>query len=206
MKKIVLASAAMGGAALVAFGASGTFAAFSDSQTRESDPVATGTLLLEAGDVIDSSAFDASNLAPGQSVTYTSYVQNAGTLPGRLTNVFELSEDRELPGCNDNEAAVDATCGTSGISDGELAEASQMTVYYGVVSDASVCDAGARPGSELTRVPRSINGSQLYVNQTLAPGQGFCTVYVISIPATAGNEIQSDNLRFRAKYQLDQVV
>ncbi|SCX57203.1 SipW-cognate class signal peptide [Klenkia marina] len=208
MKKIVLASAAMGGAALVAFGAAGTFAAFSDQDQFQSQVAEAGTLFLELDDTVQTSGFDATNLAPGQSVTYTSYLENGGSLPGTLRASYDLTNNDET-GCNRAEAAVDTTCGTAGVGFGELAKATQMTVYYGPVADAATCDAGARPGGVAGPFNvADLNGNTIYADQPVAEGQGICTVYVLNIPLTNENQnqIQSDNLVFRGIFVLNQAT
>lgn len=202
MKKLVLASTALGGAALVVFGASGTFAAFSDSSVQQTPTAEAGTLFVEGSEVVESSAFDTGNLAPGQSVTYVSTLTNGGTVDGQLTGVFELALDREN-GCTPAEAPVDSSCGTAD-SDGEIAEKSVLDVYYGTLADGATCEEASRPGASLTFVPRAVNGSPMFQRLPLAAGESFCAVYVLTIPQEVGNEIQSDDLSFRAKYYLDQ--
>lgn len=210
MKKIVLASAAMGGAALVAFGASGTFAAFSDQASSGTEAAGAGTLYLSPGQTERQSAEGVvvEGLAPGDEVTYAFYVNNDGSLAGDLTGTFRLTGDTE-GGCLPVEGrAGDPSC-TNQDNDGELPENTNVRATYGPVESAEDCTPtttglantfGYTDGYTLA----SLNGVS-GATARVPGGEGFCAVVTIQVDEDATNVVQSDQATFKIDYRIDQV-
>jgi Camelysin metallo-endopeptidase len=204
MKKIALASAAMGGAALIAFGASGTFAAFSDSETT-SAAAGAATLDLRAGVTNAPSGEVALNMAPGDKTLYFPlYVHNAGDLDGFLGGTFTF-QDLEN-GCSGDEVDVDETCGAAG-DDGEFAE--NVMVGATVTLNGTAANCTAKPGSDElaapTRLPALGSGSfEIPSVLPLPKNLSACVVVSVELPKEAGNEVQGDSSSLTASLKLDQ--
>ncbi|KQS56829.1 hypothetical protein ASG36_17535 [Geodermatophilus sp. Leaf369] len=205
MKKIVLASAAMGGAALVAFGASGTFAAFSDTGSATVPAAQAGTLFLqESSPTATTTGLNVNNLAPGDVVTYYTAIRNAGSLPGFISGRI-VSETQRENGCVGGEEVVDRTCGDD--TSGELAANTSVRSTYGSLRTGQSCDASYTGGqsydagtlSDLTR-------AQEYSQPApIAAGETACSIITVTVNSNAGNEIQSDQFSFRYDYRLTQL-
>jgi len=208
VKKIVLASAAMGGAALVAFGASGTFAAFSDQTASDIATAGAGALFLSPdGTVQTTTASSATNLAPGDTTVYRFYVQNDGSLSGKLTNTFKLLTDLEN-GCTPAEqrgASIDGDC-TDAPGSGDLAEVATITASYGPVANRDACTDDAILANQYGPFSPAVLNNQSAPVVELAPGAGYCTVLRLTIPeAPSNNIVQTDSTSFQLAYRLDQV-
>src|SRR5688572_7869922 len=107
MKKIALASAAMGGAALIAFGASGTFASFTDQATVTSSAVSAGSLEISATESATAS-IGGEDMAPGAKATRTFKLTNSGEGVTAVPSVQVLSIANQDDGCTSkSEEAVD---------------------------------------------------------------------------------------------------
>lgn len=207
MKKLVLTSAAMGGAALIVFGASGTFAAFSD--TAAADAGAGAGTLTVAVDESAAATVDTGSLAPGETVVIPFRVLNesesiTGLLGGSVTDVVNLEN-----GCNDPEqAAGDPTCGDATTA-GEFGGVAQIS--YGAITlrEGQECNAD-------TAVPTGAgNNASLGVlndanparpSRVLAPGQAACVLVQVTLPESAGNIVQGDSAQFTLNFDLEQRV
>src|SRR3712207_5216458 len=96
----------MGGTALIAFGASGTFAAFTDTETG-TGAAGAGTMDLAIGQGVVTGALPAMSLNPGQSTTVAYWMNNTGTTNGTLSADLTITEDYER-NCTDAEGKKDA--------------------------------------------------------------------------------------------------
>ncbi|GHE07961.1 TasA family protein [Klenkia taihuensis] len=205
MKKIVLASAAMGGAALVAFGASGTFAAFSDQDSSDVSGAQAGTLYLQRdGNVVSDEAV-IENLAPGDTVDYQFYVENAGNLPGTVTATFRILSDLEN-GCvpaEQRNGANDTSCDDTQPGAGELVDQLTGSAIYGPATREE-CEDRDVPSSFSPPTFAQFDGA-VARDQAVPAGEGFCAVVTVTLPDRADNNlVQSDSVSFGIDYRLDQ--
>ncbi len=201
MKKIAIASAAMGGAALIAFGASGTFAEFTDSG-RTAGSAGAGTLVLSASESIATEA-ESLGLAPGESTRLTFPVENAGSVDGLLTavgTVVDAADD-----CSSaSEADVD-DCETA--TAGDFSATAGVAVYQVDGLSAAECDAetsvaGARnitPGYTMAQLHDA--SVPLY---PLAAGDVTCFVIDVSLDQDVDNVVQGDEASLSVSLTLEQ--
>ncbi|QNG35394.1 hypothetical protein F1C76_01120 [Geodermatophilaceae bacterium NBWT11] len=203
VKKIVLASAAMGGAALVAFGASGTFAAFSDQESSVLPEASAGTLYLNAAGQSASSDGDVSQIVPTQTVTFATPVQNAGNLDGILKGTLVLQGNEENS-CVGPEIGADTSCAGTGA--GELAGQLQATSGYRVLAAGETCD------EDTPTIDTTFRGTLLQLvsaGSGLAPiaaGTTVCSVITVTLPelGATNNLVQSDSIQLRFDFELTQ--
>jgi predicted ribosomally synthesized peptide with SipW-like signal peptide len=201
LKKIALASAAMGGAALIAFGASGTFASFSDSQTVSGNQAGSGTLTVSANRQAEVTTADVS-IAPGSSSRQAYYVVNdaASDVNGLINGVITVGQDLEN-GCNDPEtAAGDKSCAWN---EGEFSGLADVTVYSAFTA-ADECDATLSANAESAGKLNS--GTRVQGQAPVVPGAGVCVVLEISLPDSVDNAVQGDSSNFTATFTLEQVT
>jgi hypothetical protein len=206
MKKIALASAAMGGVALFAFGASGTFASLSDSNTQNLTARA-GTLALG----IDRPATmptAAGNLAPGDSVVVPFYAKNTGSgVTGKVGVALDNRVNNEN-GCSSvsERTAENGACDTPGDL-GEFSQAATYEVALSGASEANCITAGASSVGTYHRFTLTDGLAPAQSPITLTSGQGQCVVLKITLPKeSAGNAVQGDSLSFDAVVTLQQVI
>ncbi len=169
-------------AAALALGA-GTFAAFSDTETGPSGTLAAATLDLTVGKSESTTAFDATNIAPGyQSPTSVLTFRNEGTIPGTLSVAF-LTKNAENT-CVEPEAVVDMSCGDA---DGELGQSLIISIegngfsYTGPLKD----------------LPKPAG--------TALPAMGSVSYKMFfTLPKETGNEVQSDSVQVTTTGTLEQ--
>ena len=96
MKKIIIASAAMGGAALIAFGTSGTFASYQDTSQVKSS-LAAGSIVLNVAGAQENANLNVTGLKPGTTTPlhYAYWIQNV--LWALLYTAWEQARDYETP-------------------------------------------------------------------------------------------------------------
>jgi hypothetical protein len=207
MKKIALAAAAMGGTALIAFGASGTFAAFSDTE-QATATAGAGTLDLAVAGGQVATAPAAVSLSPGQSTQLAYWVNNVGSVGGTLTAGVSLLENAEN-NCSEPETeSGDTTCGWA--TGGEFAENVVVRFLKAGATDEAACRT-ATGGTEISGAPA---GTLLAAEKALPfdvfeiQGEsGKCLVVNVSLPVNAdNNEVQGDTARFRTDLTLTQVT
>jgi hypothetical protein len=197
MKKIALASAAMGGAALIAFGASGTFASFSDTATLSGQTAGADTFELAVGGGVVSTDQAELSLAPGESARYAYSIKNDSTLPGLLTatvNVQDVENGRNDP----EKAAGDTNDGT-----GEFSTFARVQAAY---------DAGCNgtPDTKLSSAPVAIAAlsetvSAGFKNWTFTAGTTHCVILDVSLPDNEKiNQVQGDDMIFSLGFTLTQ--
>lgn len=214
MKKIVLASAAMGGAALVAFGAAGTFASFTDSASSATSDAQAGTLFLvpsQANQEATAQAATVDDLAPGQEATYAFYVQNGGTLTGDLVGTFQLTSDAENDCLPVEGRKGDPSCTGANDGKGELGTYTAVRATYGAVASAADCTTGTTGLAQTfgygTYTLASLD-NQSGIAARVPAKQGFCAVVTIKVDpdGTGGNLLQSDSAAFSIDYTLAQAT
>jgi hypothetical protein len=206
VKKIALAAAAMGGTALIAFGASGTFAAFSDTEQAFATAGA-GTLDLAVAGGQVATAPAAVSLSPGQSTQLAYWVNNVGTVGGALKADLSVLENAEN-NCSEPETeSGDTTCGWA--TGGEFAANAIVRFLEASAPDEAACRA-ATTGTTILAAP----AGTLLAAQSALPfdvfavdgESGKCLVVNVSVPVTAGNNVQGDTAKFQVDLSLTQVT
>ncbi|MFW3172004.1 TasA family protein [Geodermatophilus sp. CPCC 206100] len=218
MKKIALAAAAMGGTALIAFGASGTFAAFT-AQTATGSTAGAGTLLVGAEGTASTTA-TVDDMVPGETQVLPFFVQNTGTginglLTGSIGKVDNLEGD-----CLQPEKDAGDDCGT-GKGVGEFGEAVNVKIGYAAAADAAACTEttvpttglSTLPTGKVTLFPFSVTRDGLLRNAAfptfaqptvVSKDQGACVLVSIQLPTGATNVVQGDQATFEIKVNLAQ--
>jgi predicted ribosomally synthesized peptide with SipW-like signal peptide len=201
LKKIALASAAMGGVALIAFGASGTFAAFQDTE-QISASAGAGTLDLVLNGAPVAGAANALKLNPGQSTTQAFWIANPGTLAGTVSADAVVLENAEN-GCTEPEALLDGTCDEGAIN-GDFTRVATAEVLINGATTEAAC-ATATTGTALFPV-RTIDQwvAQPAVVGPMAAGAKACVVVKIMLPQGSDNSVQGDTADFRVDFTLKQ--
>jgi predicted ribosomally synthesized peptide with SipW-like signal peptide len=203
LKKIALASAAMGGAALIAFGASGTFASFQDAETLTNEAGA-GTLVLDARNSSVTAPVDALTLNPGEKARFAYYVQNDGNLAGTLDADFlnVINNENECVG-PEKDAGVDGTCGEA---QGEFTSAAMVSGYLVPVTGASQCVVSAADGrtADSTMTFAQAEAFNAIRNVPVAAGAAACVILEVGLNANPGNNVQSDSTAFDVQLTLKQ--
>jgi len=217
-----LMKAGIAGAAVVAMAAGGgTFAAWSDFSTQSAGAGA-GYLRLNVNghDGTDTNAVQPFNLAPGVHKTQTFWFTSAdkyNVTHGKLTAyVDQLSdtEDTAAGTCTTaSEAAAEGTtnCAANG---GELSSEAQMFVGRALnVSSAADCqswDASSPSnvlvgGSTLVKDVPNTAAAPITVAPDLAPGDGACMVVEVTLPSSADNKVQGDDMSWVWHFDLTQI-
>lgn len=174
-------------AAAIALGG-GTYAAFSDTETGPGGTLAAGTLDLEVGatPTTPTPLFTAKNVVPGfQSETYELTYHNAGSIDGKLSLALGVKGSENK--CTPPEEKVDKSCDGAG----ELGEKLIVKV--------------TGPNLEFSGNLNSLAGGPNPYG--IVPAEKSA-VYKISysLPATVGNEVQSDEVTVTTSATLDQVT
>lgn len=200
MKKIVIAAAAMGGAALVAFGASGTFAAFSDQQ-QVTAAAGAGTLVLGTSVKQATTAPSNVSLMPGENAAYAYYVQNGGSLPGVLRTTITLT-DQENNCLQPEKDAGDTTCNAD---QGDFSKFAQATAYLVNVSSAAACTPDATSSVFVSGSLRTLINTAIPTPSILG-GSGYCVVLKVELPKDDPqiNQVQGDTSTFKVNFTLEQ--
>jgi predicted ribosomally synthesized peptide with SipW-like signal peptide len=203
MKKIALASAAMGGAALLAFGASGTFAAFQDTEQGTASASA-GTMDLAVGAGQLTGTIPSLGLNPGQGTTVAYWVTNTGTTDGTLA--ADLSVTDEERGCQEPEKELlDKTCDWA--TGGEFSQFATVQFLDAAANTPASC-AQATTGAEVApKLPLNVvAGAGAARVGALAAGAGNCYVVAIELPGDATNVVQGDVSAIKVDVTLTQVT
>ncbi|MGY1609344.1 TasA family protein [Geodermatophilus sp. SYSU D00700] len=202
MKKIALASAAMGGAALLAFGASGTFAALSDTTTQDVGTVAAGSVVVNTWDKT-SANMASTPLTPGDSVVRSYYVQNGGSVAGRpsaqVLNVTNVDD-----GCtSSSERSIDDCTNPSA---GDLA--AQVVVSYATFAPTGTdCVVPSNQRYVTLGGLTEIGGKQASDGSTLAAQQALCVAFQLTfVEGESDNKAQGDSFTAQVQFGLEQVV
>ncbi|MGY1707634.1 hypothetical protein ACI79C_23985 [Geodermatophilus sp. SYSU D00697] len=205
MKKIAIAAAAAGGTALIAFGASGTFAALNDTEGF-SGRAGAATLDLTAGAAATPTDAVALNMAPGDNNTvyFPYFVQNVGDLNGFLGATINLTDAENS--CSGNEWDVDKDCGQAN-GKGEFSKSARYAVSYTEGGSATDCKAqpGAVPVINDFAIPAGAPTSvSVPAVVPVAKDYSICVVVGVSLPKTAGNEVQGDSAELAVELRLEQ--
>jgi hypothetical protein len=206
VKKIVIAAAAMGGAALVAFGASGTFAAFT-SQQEITASAGAGTVVLDMTKGVGSAGAQVSDLKPGDltPTRYAYWVQNSGTLAATISAAVTVVDNEN--GCVGPEEGLDNTCDSTKTNQGEFSYFAQVQGFVTGATTATACKA---TDTERTSVagPMSLNDAAKAAKllaQPVGANQGACVVVDLTLPDNPNiNLAQSDSADLTATFTLTQ--
>jgi predicted ribosomally synthesized peptide with SipW-like signal peptide len=199
MKKIALAAAAMGGTALLVYGASGTFAAFSDSETISGQRAGADTFLLEVGGGVVNTGNAHLALAPGESAQYAYEVTNDSDLPGLLSATVAI-EDVE-----NGRNAPERAAGDTNDSTGEFSTFARVLPAY----DQNCDGVGDQ---ELTTAPIAFADLATTVSDrfgawTFAANSTHCVVLDVTLPDVPDiNQVQGDDMIFSLGFTLTQDV
>jgi hypothetical protein len=204
VKKIALAAAAMGGTALIAFGASGTFAAFSDTEQATASAGA-GSLDLTVSGAPVTTAPAAMALNPGQSTTQAYWINNAGTMAGTLSADLAVVENAENSCAEPETESGDKTCEWG--SGGEFTKYATVEFLTAGAVDEAACRT-AKTGQSLAPAvtldaAAAATRADLF---SIEGGKGKCVVVAVTLPGSAANDVQGDTAKFRADLTLTQVV
>lgn len=201
MKKIALASAAMGGAALIAFGANGTFAAFTDVEQGTASASA-GTMDLTIGGGKQTGDISTLGMNPGQTTTVSYWVSNTGTTAGTLT--ADLSVSDEERNCTEPEkGSGDKSCGWE--TGGEFSSFATVQFQKAAATTPETC-AEAESGQRIApavSLKRAANAGATPVG-SLGANAGNCFVVVVELPGTADNTVQGDVSNIKVDLTLTQ--
>jgi hypothetical protein len=206
MKKLVIGAAAMGGAALIAFGTSGTFAAFNDTASLANETGA-GTLVLDASSSPTATApAQAMNLKPGEKATYAYFVANGGTLAGTATASTSVTDWEH--GCSSaSERTDDPGCGNA-TDPGDFSRLATFQAYY-VATDKAGCTTDSLTSKQNWALAPANTTLAAIANQGIgdipvAAGEGACVVVQVSL-GDVNNAVQGDSASLAVSFTLTQV-
>lgn len=169
------------------------------------NPIAPANLVVSDAEGQPVPAINHVNAAPGDTEERTWFVTLVeGTNSSAISFIGSGFTDTDL-GCSDPETkAGDTTCDPAVEGDGELAEAALATLKAGTVAD----DATSCTGPDVAVIGEAVATSTL-MNQshsigdgTIDPGERMCVNVALNVPATAGNEVQSDQLAFNLAFNV----
>jgi predicted ribosomally synthesized peptide with SipW-like signal peptide len=213
-KKLLAGGLAALGCAVLGLGATGTYAAFVDTEQVPQTQLQAGTLdlRLSTEGTAESDPLELSGLVPGPSPqdgaaehSYVVRLTNDGSLPGAALWGTTAVEEREN-GCNAAEqAARDRTCAET---QGELGE--QLEIALSVLSGADCSGDGGvlgpGPFSPISSIGfRPVVPGGAGDPLVLAPGESRCARVDVYFPHGENNNVaQGDSSTFRLAFRLDQ--
>ncbi|WP_459191329.1 hypothetical protein [Halosimplex sp. J119] len=162
-------------------------------QTPESTPTAPPAPVEDVAltTPADATLLRASGVVPGEGGTSRLVLRNEGSAAGRL-GIANFSHADEENGITSAEAAVDDSP-----DEGELSEAVRVRLSMQFSDGRTVRVVGRDRFVPLADVEAS---NRTY--GTIQPGEAATVVLEWRVPAEAGNEIQSDGLRFDIAFGL----
>ncbi|MGY1739403.1 MULTISPECIES: TasA family protein [unclassified Blastococcus] len=200
MKKIAIASAAMGGAALIAFGASGTFAAFSDTDTVNNTAATAGSLVIDATGTT-TTAMAGQRLVPGQSVERTFLVENDGQgvagYPSAKVTKITNTED----GCTSTSEGQADDC--TNPSAGDLAAQTLVAYKQYAVSPNGTCGPAPTTGYVPLGILSQIQNVSAASPAPLAAGQKTCVAFQLTLVDNYGGTTFNNNLAQGDSFSVD---
>jgi hypothetical protein len=203
LKKIALVSAAMGGAALIAFGASGTFASFSDSQQLKTSAVSAGSLKISAEEAA-STTVQGTNMAPGSTAVRVFKLTNSGAGVTATPTVQVLSIANMEDGCTSSSEEKSGDDCTNA-SAGDLA--SQLTMGYSAYAPNGdgTCPT---PTTGFTNLGPLATTAPLGNSAiTLGGGKSLCAAFQLTFaPGANNNWAQGDSFTAQIEFALQQVL
>jgi len=183
----------------------GTWAYFTDTETSVDNSLTAGTLDLniDSGD-IPVTTFTASAVAPGDSGSGSSTLENVGSMVGELDITF--SAVTNTPGAGGGEYEGGS---------GELGGVATLAVYLDVdqSADWSAGDIGLKSDGTTYAFPTALDyatidsyGSVSYdaVIATMAVSAADDFIALWQVPTSADNTIQGDSVSFDVTFILEQ--
>jgi hypothetical protein len=214
-----LVKASLAGAAVVALAAGGgTFAAWSDFSNQATGAGAGYLRLGVNGQDGTAPTVQPFNLAPGTNKTQTFWFTSAdkyNTTHGKLTAYIQGLTDTEDTGAGTcttaSEAVAEGTpnCAANG---GELSSEATIFVARALsITSQAACDhyTATAPNILVSNVvmntaPNSA-AAPIDVADDLAPGDGACMFVEVSLPSTADNTVQGDDMSWTWHFDLTQI-
>jgi hypothetical protein len=153
--------------------------------------------LLDGAGFVDGAAeglFDPADLhlVPGAAVTRTVLVANRGSSSGRLSVRAVGVADHEN-GCSEPEAREDITCGND---DGEMRDALTVKAFVDVAGGSGFPAVAAWQGSFADLA------SGVEFDRPLDPAGIWGLALELTLPADAGNQLQTDDVTFALAFAL----
>jgi hypothetical protein len=202
VKKLVIASAAMGGAALIAFGASGTFASYNDQTVQNVGAVAADSVVVNSWDKT-TAEMASTPLSPGDSVVRAYYVRNSGTAAGR-PNAQLLNVTNKDDGCtSESEKATYDDCDSP--TKGDLA--AQVSVGYTVFAPTGTDCVAPTTGYKPIGMVNDIIGTSVFAPTVpqLAAGAAECVAFQLTfVDGANNNKAQGDSFTAQIQFGLEQ--
>jgi len=182
-----------------------TTAYFSDSETSHNNTFTAGTLDLavDGENPLAHAKFAVTNMHPGESTQGIYRLTNTGSIDGYV-DIASLTVTSQENGCNEPETtAGDATCGTPGAGEGELAQFVQVQLFEDAGCDGAVSSGDTVFYSGLVKdVPSSFE-----LNTALAAGGALCISARFDWPSTAQDNLaQGDGMQLDLAFELAQTT
>lgn len=198
---------------IIAIAGLGTWAYYTDTESSTGNVVSAGTMDLQANGVskVTTPIFTATGKKPGDSATNNTTLKNAGTIPGYLSIATSNATNTNGAGGTEYETTLGET--------GELGGVAKMVLWIDVNNDGSYnagTDFNLRPtgGVSYETIWNSANmtdtinnfGGKTWSNIITLGNQGLCGLRTYwTIPTSANNSIQGDNVTMSFFYTLQQV-
>jgi spore coat-associated protein N len=204
MKKIVGLSIAV--LLIIGLVGAGTYAYFSDTESSTNNSLTAGTLDLNIdGDDVAVTTFTASDVAPGESGTGNSTLDNVGSISGELDIATSAVANSAGSGGTEYEGGS-----------GELGANAQIAVYLDVDQSGTwnAGDIGLLSDGTTYSFPTVLNYDEIdeYASEdwdaveTMAATASDDIVVNWQVPTGAGNDIQGDTVSFDITFTLEQAA
>jgi predicted ribosomally synthesized peptide with SipW-like signal peptide len=215
-----LLKASLAGVAAIAVAAGGsTFASWTDTGSISDNSVATGILKLNLNSKNGTSAvvpLNAGSLAPGMGWGTNVWIASSdgASVPSALLSVSvkNIRDFENGCGSTNSEAAVDSTCVSSlpgdGTLGGELSNALGTDLYAWTPATPGACTEYPGSGSPTVSLIHSsilkTKENQVLNIGVLNHGDGRCVRLEQYLPSTAGDNVQSDSVKYDLAFTLAQ--
>jgi len=176
--------------------ATGTYAAFLDTEKGPGGTTASGTLDLTVGSTGTTQLFSATNIAPGYTQDVTLSLKNAGSLPGTLTSTIKVSGADVT--CTEPEADAEGVAAGACNRTGDLQNQMTVTVTKGTGSTATTTGAVSVAQLVATGLPAA---------GVVNPGTTVDYTLHFAFPdltGTENNKAQGDSLTLSSDFLLTQ--
>jgi predicted ribosomally synthesized peptide with SipW-like signal peptide len=220
-----LLKGSLAGVAALALAATGTtFAAYSDFGNINDNSLQAGILKIDLNNQNGSAAtpLDFGNFNPGHSFVQNVWVasSNADSVPNANLSVTVTNVRDFENGCGstNSEQLADPTCTAStdgdGTLGGEISPKLGTDMYAWMPSTPGQCAnyPGAATAVSIWHSTPLKNTEGITKNISTSPGghalnggDGYCVRIEQYLPASTGNEVQSDSVKFDLRFDLEQV-
>ncbi|OGD68888.1 hypothetical protein A2996_00680 [Candidatus Campbellbacteria bacterium RIFCSPLOWO2_01_FULL_34_15] len=223
MKKIIISASTIVAAAAIIIGATGAF--FSDTETSTGNTFTAGAIDLRIdstatynGEDVEAATWTEKDLIPtsdkffnfadikpgdsGENTISLHVINNDAWVCAEVSNLTDLENGQTEP-----EASVDLT---TGVNDGELSSVMVWNVWRDNGAGGGVAGDNIQNGSEQTLTSGNpADGVLSIYDSTTATGPltGASTTYIgvsWSVPASVGNEIQTDSMTGDISFYVEQ--